>query len=200
MRGPAATKRNFITAFNGDAIVHASTHGILNNARSNMNFIAFSQTDSLNKNELLFVDDLYAQPLPTPLLVMTACETSAGNITSEGNISIARGLAYSGVKSYITTLLPARASYNAELFKNFYENILDKQQNKDEALNEAKKAFIERFGYYNPAYWSGFILVGDDRPIDFKQEKKSNYTLTVLGILALLSALGFYFRKTQKET
>ncbi len=188
-----ATKNNFITAFNGEAIVHASTHGILNNARSNLNFIAFSQnSDTLNKEELLFVDDLYSQPLPTPLFVLTACETSGGSITSEGNISIARGLAYSGVKSYVTTLLPARATFNAELFKRFYENILDKHLDKDVALNQAKREFITYFGNYDPAIWSGFILVGDDRPIAFRSTPKINLALIGLGILLLISSIGIY--------
>ena len=78
-------------------------------------------------------------------------------------------------------------------------NILDKHFDKDVALNEAKKDFINRFGYYDPALWSGFILVGDDRPIVFRPTPKINIAIVGFCIMVLITILGLFFYRRKKE-
>jgi CHAT domain-containing protein len=49
----------------------------------------------------------------------------------------------------------------------FYENMLERGKNRSEALREAKQWLRDLEGrggarpYSHPAYWSGFVLIGD---------------------------------------
>jgi CHAT domain-containing protein len=157
-----ATVDGFFEACRRYAFVHVATHGILNQD-PNLNFVAFTQSkDTLNEKELLFLRRLYTEDLPQDLIVFSACETTLGEFREgEGNMSMARGLAYAGVRSFVTTLWKVYTASNTEIMPEFYQNFLNEDKPKDVALNEAKIAFIEASSNNEPMdKWAGLVLIG----------------------------------------
>ena len=148
-------------------IIHLATHGVLNDKADAFSYIALSP-DSIEQDQgVLFTRDLYDMRLNAAMVVLSACETGLGKYQrGEGIISLARGFAYAGAKSTLTTLWSIDDETTKELMYQFYENI---QQNlpKDEALHQAKIRFLEEQSNIkaHPFYWAPFILIGDVGPI-----------------------------------
>ena len=59
-------RQQFLNLISKSKVVHLSSHGMVNAADPNLSFIAFSQLgDSLEAEEMLYFNDLYALPLNT---------------------------------------------------------------------------------------------------------------------------------------
>ncbi|MEK7257517.1 MAG: CHAT domain-containing protein, partial [Bacteroidota bacterium] len=163
-----ATKDAFFEACKKYSVVHAATHGFLNHREPNFNFIAFNQTDSFDARQILKLSELNAQEIQSELIVFSACETAAGkNVEGEGTMSMARGLAYAGVNSLISTLFLVRAQNNSDIFSRFYQSIAAKKNGleMDGALAEAKRQFaMSSSNNYHPANWAAVVLIGDAKP------------------------------------
>ena len=92
----------------------------------------------------------------------SACETGVGELqTGEGIISLARGFAYAGAKSIITTLWEAYDQSTQALSILFYR-YLASGLTKDAALREAKLTYLTQNSgrQTHPAYWAGLIGIG----------------------------------------
>ena len=195
-----ATKENFLAACQRHSVVHVATHGILNHADANYNFISFAQNrDTLQKDQLFYLKDLYANPLPLDLVVLSACETTRGaNVKGEGNLSMARGLASAGVKSFITTLWSVRTDKTAQLTPLFYQS-LNATTPKDVALTEAKRHFIAAStDNFDPNFWAGLILMGDAQPILLDKEMPSAWWKWLGGSAVAGLLLLVFFRRKKK--
>lgn len=191
----SATKKDFFAASKNSSIIHAPTHGILNPTDPSQSFIAFSQHgDSLRRSELLFVNELYSRFLNVDLIFLSACQTATGKfIAGEGNISLGRGLAYAGVRSFISTLWNVPVAPKASIAADFYQSFLLKHQPKDVALAQAKRLAAEQ--YPDPNDWAGFVLQGACLPA----AQKTNYWLIAGVGLALLFLLVFGLRMMAKR-
>jgi CHAT domain-containing protein len=182
-----ATKENFWEACKNYAFVHVASHGILNQD-PNLNFVAFSQnSDTLDQTELLFLRELYAQRLHQELIVFSACETSLGQFREgEGNLSMARGLAYSGVRSFITTLWKVSPDANRQIMPGFYQLFLDEKKPKDIALAEARRAFIlASVDNEQLDKWAGLVLIGSTERARQSGWAKWAFTAVLAGGLIL---------------
>lgn len=158
-RGEGASKAAFLEACRQYAVLHIPTHGILNEEDPSYSFISFSQMDGgINPSELLFVKDLYAQRWDIDLIFLSACQTASGRFwEGEGNISLARGMAYAGVRSLATTLWNVPTAAKSKIAPAFYIHYIKEGQPKDVALAEAKRSVARQ---YHPKDWAGLILVG----------------------------------------
>jgi CHAT domain-containing protein/tetratricopeptide (TPR) repeat protein len=166
--GPQAGKTAFLDACRRHKIVHVATHGILSDADPNMSFISFNQgTAAIDTAQLLYLRDLYSHPLDLEFAFFSACETAAGKyVEGEGNFSMARGLAYAGVKSFVTTFWKVYGQDMGALAPAFYREMLNNKASKDVALAEAKRAFIGKdIERYDPAFWAGAVLFGTTTPV-----------------------------------
>ncbi len=121
--------------------------------------------------------------LRNDLVVLSACETSRGKLSKgEGIMSLARGFAFSGCQSMVTTLWPVNHSATAQIMESFYQN-LNLGSDKSKALHDAKISYInsektDQNSAY-PYYWSAYSLVGNTDPVD-------NVLLKLLALLAIL--------------
>ncbi|MEM1325025.1 MAG: CHAT domain-containing protein [Bacteroidota bacterium] len=157
-----ATLEQFLGLAENYAILHLSTHGIANDENGDRAFLAFTYLPDGVDNEALYARDLYNLQLRANLVVLSACETSVGELrTGEGIISLARGFNYAGAKSMLTTLWSVNESSTEELLLSFYDH-LKAELSKDAALRQAKLDFIAKYGAEaHPFFWSGFIGIGD---------------------------------------
>lgn len=107
---------------------------------------------------LLTADDISKLDLSgTELVVMSACGTGQGEVTSEGVYGLQRAFKMSGVKHVVMTLWQVNDYVSKEFMKAFYENIIYKGVAPDSALFEAKKSIRDK--YHDPYYWAGYVLL-----------------------------------------
>ena len=111
-----------------------------------------------NDDGRLKVEDIFSLNLKTDMVVLSACETGLGKISSGDEIvGLTRAFIYAGTPSVITTLWKVndRASY--ELMSAFYSNL--KTMTKSEALRQAQLKTIKEFP--QPFFWAAYTLTGE---------------------------------------
>ncbi|MEL6720057.1 MAG: CHAT domain-containing protein, partial [Bacteroidota bacterium] len=194
-----AVKANFLKYAPDYSILHLSTHGKANDQVGDASFLAFTEIpDSTDANERLFVRELYNLDLKAELVVLSACETGIGELQQgEGIVSLARGFAYAGVKSLITTLWSVDDEQTQNIITKFYKNI-KKRQSKDLALRQAKLDYIQESPNIkaHPFYWAAYTPIGDMNPIRTRNSK----LLWMVGLIPILGALFFLFQKNRKTS
>ncbi len=158
-----ATEDRFNAVAGDYRIVHLSTHGIADPRVGDYSYLAFAEQKDSIENEYLYVRDLYNLQLNADLVVLSACETAAGELQrGEGIISLARAFAYAGAKSILTTLWVVDDAATKDLTKEFYLQ-LKQGKTKDEALHLAKLKHLRENDNTrkHPFFWAAMIPVGD---------------------------------------
>ncbi len=99
------------------------------------------------------------------LVVLSACETAKGDITSEGVFGLQRAFKMAGAKTIIMSLWKVDDNATQLLMTEFYTNWISKKQSKREAFRNAQntvryaKDSEGDYMYNNPIYWAGFIML-----------------------------------------
>lgn len=183
-----ARKAQFLKKAENYAFLHLATHAQLNDENANYSFISFAQTqDSIQKEELLFLNELYSLNLNADMVVLSACETGVGELKKgEGIISLARAFAYAGAKSMVTSLWQVSDQKTGDLMTFFYEN-LSQELPKDEALHQAKQQLIER--NLHPYYWAGFVVIGDVEAVEVATFPWLLLSVILLGVISVIALL-----------
>lgn len=196
-----AKKDLFFKNYQNYDIIHFATHAQLNDTDPNLSFIAFYPDEKESK---LFTQELFDLNFDkTQLVVLSACEGGYGyNQKGEGLMSLARAFAYAGCPSVITTLWKANDETSAFIAANIHK-YLKKGYNKAKAVQQAKLDLLhnEEFGQYDhPYFWSNFILIGNDKPIDinlFENFKKEIYW--ILAFLFAIALRWYYISRKSKK-
>lgn len=94
----------------------------------------------------------------TELVVLSACNTGLGELTSDGVAGIQRGMKKAGVKSILMTLWEVEDEATQLLMTEFYNNYLS-GKSKHNSLLAAQKVVRETPGFEDPEYWAAFILL-----------------------------------------
>jgi CHAT domain-containing protein len=68
---------------------------------------------------------------------------------------------YAGTPAAVASLWKVSDIGTKELMVKFYENMLEKKMNKQDALREAKLEMIKSEKYSSPYYWSAFVMYGE---------------------------------------
>ena len=134
-------------------IIHFATHGdptslVFASSRSNDGFLRDGE--------------IYGLDLQANLVVLSACETGLGEITSDGIVGISRPFIAAGVPSVVMSLWLVPDAATSELMIDFHKN-LQTGQNKAQALRQAMLSTMKTNP--EPVNWAGFILVGESDPI-----------------------------------
>ncbi len=151
-----ATKPRAVSSSPEYDILHFAVHGEL------------SEDDPLSSGLLLAgegkgdgklkASEIFSLNLKADTVVLSACETGLGKITSGDEIiGLTRAFIYAGTPSVITTLWKVndRASY--ELMREFYSNL--KSAKKSVALRQAQLKIMKR--YPAPFFWAAYGLTGE---------------------------------------
>jgi CHAT domain-containing protein/Tfp pilus assembly protein PilF len=105
--------------------------------------------------------DLYG----TQLVVLSACETGLGDIsTGEGIYGLRRALVIAGSQSQVLSLWKVGDTATVELMKLFYQN-LKAGMGRHEALRDAQLKLLRHPNYQNPYNWAAFIPSGNWKPL-----------------------------------
>lgn len=91
------------------------------------------------------------------LVVLSACETGLGNVSSEGVYGLQRGFKKAGANSLIMSLWDVDDDATKMLMIEFYKNYLN-GVSKRESLKKAQE-YLRQNGFDAPEFWAGFILL-----------------------------------------
>jgi CHAT domain-containing protein len=92
----------------------------------------------------------------TDMVVMSACETGLGDITSDGVFGLQRAFKMAGVQTLVMSLWKVDDNATSLMMQTFYEHLLS-GMSKREAFKLAQAAV--RAKYSEPYYWAGFIML-----------------------------------------
>lgn len=92
----------------------------------------------------------------TDMVVMSACETGLGDITSDGVFGLQRAFKMAGVQTLVMSLWKVDDNATSLMMQTFYEHLLS-GMSKREAFIMAQAAV--RAKYPEPYYWAGFIML-----------------------------------------
>lgn len=93
----------------------------------------------------------------TDMVVLSACETGLGEVTSgEGIYGLQRAFFVGGVNTVIMSLWKVDDSATRDLMTTFYKQYV-KNGNKREAFVEAQKKIKKK--YKSPIYWGAFVML-----------------------------------------
>lgn len=191
--GEQASEANFKKLAGEYNIIHLATHAVLDDDHADLSRLYFStEVDSLEDGKL-FAHELFTMRITAQLITLSACNTGMGKFhKGEGVMSLSRAFAYAGCPSIVTSLWDAQDKSTSVLMDFFYEN-LSTGMAKDESLRQAKLRYLHASDKVksNPFFWAGFILVGDEKPV----EKMNNDVLwmIILGAL-LLGGVGYWYK------
>ncbi len=121
-------------------------------------FDKYIKLDQTKDGILLSAEISHLDLSNTDLVVLSACETALGNVTSEGVYGLQRAFKLAGVNSIIMSLWKVDDVATQILMTAFYKNLL-KGKSKRESLLEAQKRVRETSGFEEPYYWAAFILL-----------------------------------------
>lgn len=90
------------------------------------------------------------------ILVLSACQTGLGKVSSEGVFGLQRGFKKAGAQTIVMSLWEIPDTETSKLMRYFYENWLGGME-KHKAFTEAQRKIKE--SQPNPYYWAGFIML-----------------------------------------
>ncbi len=141
---------------NKTSIVHVATHGNFAGTLSDSFLQAYNSQISLMNLEKTLIDHNSNFANPIQLLVLSACDTAAGNETATLGMS---GVAVrAGVRNVLGSLWSIGDRDAAVLVNQFYRHWLKDGSTKEQALRQTQVEFIKNSLNPHPAIWSGFIL------------------------------------------
>jgi CHAT domain-containing protein len=106
-----------------------------------------------------YVGRLRYRERPIEMLVLSACDTAAGDDRSALGLS---GIAIkAGARSAVGSLWQVNDAASAVLVKEFYAQLADPKVSRAEALRRAQERLRQDLRYWHPGYWSAFQLISN---------------------------------------
>ena len=152
------TEENIIAELtqNNFPLVHIATHGQFNGTPEDSFLLTYQEKINLTDLENILGSHQLKFPEQTiDLLVLSACQTAAGN--KRATLGLAGVAIRSGVKNALGSLWFLNDSAEINLITNFYRYLLDSQMSQFQALRQAQIKMINDSAH--PAIWSNLILI-----------------------------------------
>ena len=131
------------------------------------------QFDHGGEDGLLTLSEILSLRLDADLVVLSACNTAAGDgVGAEAISGLARGFLYAGARSLLVSGWPVETSSARLLTTALFERQKKDQSVWPEALRRASLELLDSgvyslpdgrdaFAYAHPLFWSPFFIVGD---------------------------------------
>ena len=137
------------------SIAHFATHGEFSGDFTQSFIVTYD--DKLTLNGLKTILDQRGDD-PLDLLVLSACETAAGD--DRAALGLAGVAVQSGAKSAVASLWYISDKATAELMSVFYTKLSDPNLTKAESLRQAQLSLLARETFSHPSYWAPYLLIG----------------------------------------
>jgi CHAT domain-containing protein len=158
LTGRGATEGATLRALGPDVgVAHLAVHGLVDDGGSSHTAIALAPGDG--GDGFLTVEDLSQLTLSGPLVVLSACRSSGGEILGgEGLRGLTAPLLEAGARAVVGTHWSIGDRSIVPLVERFYAAMAAGHR-ADDALRQAKRAAIE--AGVNIADWAAFTIIGD---------------------------------------
>jgi CHAT domain-containing protein len=154
-------------------IVHLATHGQFSSNPEQTFILTWDDKLKVKEFENLLKNRPTAATTPIELLVLSACQTAAGD--ERAALGLAGVAVRSGARTTLATLWSVNDQSTARLVAEFYRSLLAdpdsatqdgaasglKRITKAEALRQAQLKLLNDSEYDHPYYWAPFVLVGN---------------------------------------
>ncbi len=175
------TEEMFVQSMQSKSVLHIAAHAVAGDS-SNQPFLVL-------KNKF-YLGQLQYSIAASPLVVLTACETAAGQLqTGEGVVSLGRAFISKGVKGVVASRWKVDDAVAPVFVKAFYEE-LNETHSPAAALLQARKKYLQtatNLSQKNPLLWAGFSYMGVEQQIELKKAGSFNwYWLLLLLIVPLV--------------
>ena len=140
-------------------IVHLATHGQFSSKAEDTFILTWDNRLSLDRLSTLLQDRGTRSNNAIDLLVLSACQTAAGD--NRATLGLAGVAIRARAKSTIASLWSVSDEATQNLMINLYQNLAGKKLSKGESLQQAQQALLRNPKYRSPYYWAPFVLVGN---------------------------------------
>lgn len=181
------TEQEFVQSMQSKGILHIATHAVANDS-SNQPYLVLQKK--------FYLAQLQYTVTSSPLVVLTACETAAGELqVGEGIVSIGRAFISKGVKGVVASRWKVDDAVAPVFVKTFYEQ-LNRIHSPAAALLQARKEYLQsttNLSQKNPMLWAGFNYMGVEQQIDLK--KTTGFSWYWLLLLLIVPVLYVWWKK-----
>jgi CHAT domain-containing protein len=140
------------------SVVHVASHGEFGRQEGDTYLLTHDGRITLGELEARLGGSAY-RARPVDLLVLSACQTAAGDDRSAlglGGVAVK-----AGVRSSLATLWSVSDRASTLLVTEFYRGYADPGVTKARALQQAQQRLLADARYRHPAYWGAFLLIGN---------------------------------------
>jgi CHAT domain-containing protein len=175
--GAAASKQNAkSTDLSQRRIIAFATHGLISGDFPNLDqpALALAAPDGNAETGLLTLEDILGLKLDADWIVLSACNTAAGDGAGADAISgLGRGFFYAGSRALLVTHWPVETRSARTLVTEIFQRYAaDPALTRAEALRQASLSLMDKaasdpasgkavFSYAHPLFWAPYALVGD---------------------------------------
>ncbi|MEM7555818.1 MAG: CHAT domain-containing protein [Cyanobacteria bacterium P01_A01_bin.84] len=143
-------------------IVHLATHGQFSSKADETFILTWDGKINVNQLSSTLKTVELSQDNSLELLVLSACETAAGDERSA--LGLAGVAVRSGARSTVATLWRINDEASTKLIAQFYEQLVKAGEtniSKAEALRRAQLSILKNPDYQSPHYWAAYVLLGN---------------------------------------
>lgn len=140
-------------------IVHLATHGQFSSNADETFILAWDKPIKVNELGALLRDRDNLSGQVIELLVLSACETAAGD--KRAALGLAGIAVQAGARSTLASLWSLDDESGAQLMGEFYRVLATAKVSKAEALRQAQLAMLRDPNFRHPRYWAPYVLVGN---------------------------------------
>ena len=152
------------------SMLHFATHAILDDRNPMYSRIMFARAGrSAAEDGMLEAWEIMRLDLKASIAVLSACQTARGRVgAGEGIIGFSWALFVAGCPTAVVSQWKVDSARTADLMIAFHRHLAAGPTAKGPAMTKAealRKAALQLLHspYNHPAYWAGFVLVGDER-------------------------------------
>jgi CHAT domain-containing protein len=142
-------------------VVHLATHGQFSSQAEETFILTWNEQLNVNQLNNLLQSGDQNRTAPIELLVLSACETVAGD--ERAALGLAGVAVRAGARSTLATLWRVNDEATAFFMEQFYDALADpeKATTKAEALHHAQQALLRNPRFARPHFWAPYVLVGN---------------------------------------
>jgi CHAT domain-containing protein len=140
-------------------VVHLATHGQFSSNADETFVLAWDKPIRVHELSALLRDRTNLQEQAIELLVLSACETAAGD--KRAALGLAGLAVQAGARSTLASLWSLDDESGAKLIGQFYHELASAKVSKAEALRQSQLALMRDPDFRHPRYWAPYVLVGN---------------------------------------
>lgn len=143
-------------------VVHLATHGQFSSNEKDTFILTWDDRLNVNQLNTLLRSREETGRSPIELLVLSACQTAAGD--KRAALGLAGVAVRAGARSTLATLWYVSDAATAKVMTRFYQELKDTTITKAEALRRAQVSLLKSNQYQQqPRLWAPYVLVGNWR-------------------------------------